>query len=101
MDLTIKTQKANPLLSRKEIVAKINFEGNTPNRKDVQAEVAKAAKVDAKLLIVKKIDNAYGETSATVTAYAYESEEVMKHNERKNLVEKHAGHEPKAEEEEQ
>ncbi|MBN1175545.1 30S ribosomal protein S24e [Candidatus Woesearchaeota archaeon] len=101
MDLTIKNQKENPLLSRKEIVAKINFEGNTPNRKDVQVELAKKAKIDEKLLIIKKIDTLFGETSANITAYAYENEEVMKRNERKNLVEKHKGHEPKVEEEAQ
>lgn len=99
MDLTIKTQKENPLLSRKEIIAKVNFEGSTPKRKDIQAEVAKKAKLDDKLLIIKKIDTKFGECSAEVTAYAYSSEEIMLRNERKNLVEKHAGHEPKTEEE--
>lgn len=98
MDLTIKTQKENELLSRKEITAKVNFEGSTPNRKDIQAEIAKKAKVDAKLLIVKKIDTIFGEPSANITAYAYTNEDVMSRNERKNLVEKHAGHEPKKEE---
>lgn len=101
MDLTIKTQSENPLLNRKEIVAKISFEGNTPKRKDVQEELSKKAKVEEKLLIIKKIDTTFGETSALVTAYAYENEEVMKRNERKNLVEKHKGHEPKTEETEE
>lgn len=99
MDITIKTQNENPLLSRKEITARLSFEGNTPKRKDVQVELAKKAKVDEKLLIIKKIDTKYGETSATITAYSYSSEEIMLRNERKNLVEKHVGHEPKAEEE--
>jgi len=101
MDLTIKTQKENELLSRKEITAKVIFEKSTPTRKDIQAELAKKAKVDAKLLIIKKIDTIFGETSANITAYAYTNENVMKRNERKNLVEKHSGHEPKKEEEAQ
>lgn len=101
MDITIKTQNENQLLSRNEIVAKVNFEGSTPKRKDVQAELAKKAKVDSNLLIVKKIDTSFGETSAQVTAFAYTNEDVMIKTERKNLVEKHAGHEPKEEESEQ
>lgn len=98
MNLTIKEQKNNPLLSRKEITATISFEKSTPKRQEVQKELAKQAKVDEKLLIVKNIYTTFGQPSAKVTAYAYESEEIMKKSERKNLIEKHAGHEPKKEE---
>lgn len=100
MDITVTNQKENPLLSRNEVTAKVIFEKVTPSRKDIQGELAKKVKAKPELFIVKKIDTAYGDTSAIVTAYAYSDEAVMKRIERQNLVEKHAGHDPKEAEEE-
>lgn len=99
MDLTITKQTENPLLSRKEVQAKIVFEGATPNRVDVQKALAKSIKADEKMVIVQTIQTSFGHSNATVVAHAYSDENAMKANERANLLEKHAGHkeEPAAE----
>lgn len=99
MDINIIEDKENKLLSRREIVGKINFEGKTPSRKDLQKEFAKKLKSDEKLTIINSVKTNFGDVSAKVTATVYSDEAVMKAIERKNLVEKHAGHEPKQEEE--
>ena len=99
MNLKIINEQENILLSRKEVTTSINFDGKTPSRKDVQKELAKKLKAKEPMTIIKKIDNEYGSTFAKVSAYIYSDEEVMNKLERKNLIEKHAGHEPKKEEE--
>lgn len=99
MNLKVIQEKENVLLSRKEFVASINFDGTTPSRKEVQKELAKATKSKENMTIIKKIDTEYGSSFAKVTAFVYSNEVVMQKLERKNLIEKHLGHEPKAKEE--
>ena len=100
MNLTINETKENALLFRKEVSATILFEGKTtPSRKEVQAELAKQTKAKATLVLVLQINTNFGEAKAIVKAHIYDNEEVMNTLERKNLVEKHVGHEPKKVEE--
>ncbi len=95
MNLKIIKEKENKLLSRKEVVATINFDGTTPSRKKVQKELAKAVKADEKVVIIKHINTSFGSSFAEVIANVYSDEKVLATLERKNLVEKHIGHEPK------
>jgi len=98
MNISISEQKENTILGRKEITATVLFEGNsTPNRKDIQKEIAKQIKSKEELTIINTIKTNFGEAKATISARAYNDEESMKAIERKNLVEKHAGHEAKEE----
>lgn len=101
MDLQITTQKENPLLSRTEVSAKIQFEGATPSRKDVQQAVAKAVKAKEPMVVIKQVATDYGAPFATVTAFVYNDETAMTRLERKNLLEKHIGHEPAKTEDEE
>lgn len=98
MNLTISEKKENALLSRMEITARLQFEGVTPDRKSVQQEVAKQLKAKEPMVVVKQIATEFGAPFAKVTAYVYSNEAAMTRLERKNLLEKHIGHEPKAEE---
>jgi len=98
MELQIIQEKENNLLSRKEVSAKIMFDGTTPSRKDVQKELAKAIKAKEDMLVIQKIDNGFGTTTAKITANVYSDAKMLERIERKNLVEKHIGHEPKKEE---
>jgi ribosomal protein S24E len=100
MDLQITTQKDNVLLSRNEVTAKIQFEGATPARKIIQKALAKELKAKEPMVIIQQIATEYGSPFATVKAYAYSDETAMQRLERKNLLEKHIGHEPKQEAEE-
>jgi|AntAceMinimDraft_17_1070374.scaffolds.fasta_scaffold213380_3 small subunit ribosomal protein S24e len=99
MNLKVIEKKENILLSRKEVIASINFDGATPKRKDVQKELAKELKAKENMTLIKQIDTEYGSSFAKVTANIYSDEAVMLKLERKNLIEKHLGHEPKKEEE--
>lgn len=100
MDLTLITQNTNKLLSRTEVKAKVTFEGTTPARKQIQAEIAKQLKAKPENVLIISTKTAFGESSAKISAHVYNDEKVMMSLERKNLVEKHTGHEPKQEEEE-
>jgi len=95
MNLKVVKETVNVLLSRKEVVASINFDGTTPSRKDVQKELAKTIKADDKLVIIKHINTNFGSSFAEVIANVYDNEKVLNTLERKNLIEKHLGHEPK------
>lgn len=101
MDLQITTQKENALLSRNEVIGKLQFEGATPSRKDIQKVVAKKLKAKEAMVIIQQVLVEYGTSFAKVTAFVYSDETAMNRLERKNLLEKHIGHEPKKEEAEE
>ena len=77
MKLTIKNEIEQPLLSRKEISAEVAFQGPAPSRKDVAAELAAKASVKPEMLVLFKVDVAYGTNTAKVTAYAYTDKDAM------------------------
>ena len=101
MELSITTKTENKLLSRTEVVARLQFEGVTPSRKDIQQAVAKQMKAKEPMTIIQQVKTEYGAPFATVSAYVYSDEKAMKRLERQNLLEKHIGHEPKKEEAEE
>lgn len=76
MELTIKTQKDNKLLSRTEIIADISFTGATPAQATVKEALAK--KTGKSAIIVKTVGTLRGSQTAVVQAYAYDSEDKMK-----------------------
>ncbi|MGE0793413.1 MAG: hypothetical protein AB7V77_04525 [Candidatus Woesearchaeota archaeon] len=89
MKLTIKEKKENKALSRTEVLAEVVFEKATPNRLEIQDLIAKEAKSDKKLTIIKTIKTSFGKSSALVTAFIYSNADVMNSIERKSLIEKH------------
>lgn len=101
MELKIISQNENKSLFRTEVEASIVFEKTTPTRKDIQKEIAKKLKSKEDLTIIKTVKTAFGEAKATVFANVYTDENVLKTLERKNLIEKHADHEPKQAESEE
>jgi ribosomal protein S24E len=95
MNITIEKQHDNALLKRKEVTAKVIFEGNTtPSRTDIQKAIAKKADDKPELVMVQQILTQFGNASAKIFAHIYADEESLKILERKNLVEKHEGHQP-------
>ena len=77
MEIKLKSQVENPLLSRKELSASILFEGATPSNAEVKAAIAKEAKADESLVATKKISTAVGSKTAAVYAYHYMNKEDM------------------------
>jgi ribosomal protein S24E len=81
MELKINTQKDNKLLNRIEVEATVTFTGATPSRADMVKEIAKQAKADEKLVVIKHIYTDFGTTKATVRAFAYTDEATLKASE--------------------
>ncbi|MBU1201900.1 MAG: hypothetical protein KJ583_00870 [Nanoarchaeota archaeon] len=79
-------QEENKLLERAEIVAEIVFSDATPSRESIRKELAKELKVDAGLVIIKKIETKYGERQALVQANVYKKADVLKKTETKHMV---------------
>lgn len=80
----------NKLLSRREVIAKLEVNKETLSRKDAKAQIAKALKVDEKLIIVKEIKTHFGSKLVQVTANIYENEKVMKITAREHLIKRNA-----------
>ena len=89
MDITLLEEQDKPLLKRKEFSCKVTYEGSTPGRTAMADAIASKVGCDRKLLVVKKIDNNFGETNAIVLCHCYSDEAVMKKLERDNLLSKH------------
>lgn len=78
MQLTITETTEKPILSRTEYLANLEYDKETPSGEQVKdALLAKAKLKDKKLIIIKKIDNIYGEHKAKVCAYAYSDKDSM------------------------
>jgi ribosomal protein S24E len=71
MKLTIKTQKENPLLSRKEVVADIIFTGATPSKDVIKNEVASQFKVQADVVEIREIKTEFGHQKGRALVYVY------------------------------
>lgn len=82
MKFHILDEKENKLLGRKEVLAGIDFDGKTPTISEIHAEAGAHIKTDAKLIVVKKIMQKYGENKAKTTIYIYNSEKEMKNLEK-------------------
>ncbi|MCK4521887.1 MAG: hypothetical protein KAU20_04890 [Nanoarchaeota archaeon] len=78
MELKIKDQKDNKLLSRIEINALLGFQGATPSNDKVRELIAKQMNKEAKLVVVKNIYTKFGSQSADVSAYVYADENKLK-----------------------
>ncbi len=78
MQLNITSKEEKPLLSRTEIMADITFDSATPSKEKIKEKLATILKVDANLIVVKKVFNKFGEKRAGVSAFAYKNEKDMK-----------------------
>ena len=100
MKLTIKS-KQKSALPRTEYTVSVEYDKNTPSRHNLIEALAKETKTDAQLIIIKEIQNNYGERNTVVSMYAYDSSDVLEAIEHKTMKEKNklpVKEEPKAEE---
>ena len=77
MNIHLVKETKNPLLGRKtaefQIEAKI-----TPSRKEVAPAIAKALKVDEKLIVLDKVDQKTGTNVTIAVAKVYDNEEILR-----------------------
>ncbi len=69
-------EKANPLLSRKEVLATINFDSSTPSRRDIIKFIAAKYSTKESLVAIKKVHGRFGKKEALVEGAVYENEKA-------------------------
>lgn len=75
-------KKDNPLLSRQEIIAEMDYEKATPTTASVKDLIAKQANAQPEMVLIKHIQTAFGARHAKIKAYVYTSAEEIKRIER-------------------
>jgi len=76
--MAIKSRKQQELLGREIIVMEMHFDKAAPSNDEAKKKVASEAKVDESLVVVKRINVAYGSTKADVEACIYKDAETLK-----------------------
>ena len=77
MKCTIEQKTENNLLKRLEINGKLIFDKATPSNTDLKKELAGQLKSKEENVLVRNINTAFGESTATFSAYIYESPEAL------------------------
>jgi len=88
MEITIKEEKNNPYLKRKEIFGTMTFTAATPSNEETKKKLAEMTKSNADLIIIKHIYTQFGSQKAKFTAHIYENEDIKKKIEPKKKVKK-------------
>jgi len=91
-------RKPTELLNRENIVARVEFEGATPSRAQLKNQLATKLKAKEELVVVRKINTAFGKSLAIVKAHIYKNEADMKKIEGKSALKRNAKKEEKKEE---
>ncbi|GEM_PF-1150458 len=86
MELSINNKSDNNSLNRQEIDCTVSFDKQMPSRKKLRQEIASAAGVDEKLLIIVSAQGAYGTNTAKVIAHIYKDKESMLATEKEHLL---------------
>ncbi|MEM3597266.1 MAG: 30S ribosomal protein S24e [Candidatus Bathyarchaeia archaeon] len=99
MEITIVSEKKNPLLKRREVHFQIKHDqtGSTPQRLEIRKAVADALKVNVELVFIKKIETKTGTQIATGLANVYDSVEHAKLVEPEYIINRNAPREKKEE----
>jgi ribosomal protein S24E len=90
MELSIKNDRENKLLERREIRASAVYDGKTPTREEIKESISKKLSLNPELVEIVKIDQIYGLKSSAVTAYCYTSKEALERYKRKRGAKKEA-----------
>src|SRR3989338_4186425 len=78
MNLEITEKSKNPLLGRTLLQATISFENKTPSNTDVAKQIAQTLNTKEELVVMRNIYTKYGEHTASVKAYVYDTAEALK-----------------------
>ncbi|MFH0869657.1 MAG: hypothetical protein V1866_01205 [archaeon] len=89
MELQVMKEEHRPLLSRKEITARVAYEAVTPKREEIRKDLAHKLKVKEELVIINRIKPDYGRQSAMVEARVYDDEATLRKLEPRFTLKKH------------
>ncbi|MCD6226980.1 hypothetical protein J7J90_00620 [Candidatus Micrarchaeota archaeon] len=90
MDINIINKFENKLLDREEYELSIDFEGATPKRIQIRDKFSALVNSKPNLTIVKKVFNRAGMHNVLCRVHVYKSEEALKRNEPKYIIDRHA-----------
>jgi len=94
--LFILNEKFNSLLKRREIEARIEHVGmGTPTRSEIREILSKAYSVDKDLVVIRRIDTAYGRGSSRIIARIYSDEDALKKFEHEYILARDSGEKKK------
>ena len=74
MQISVTSKKEEPLLSRTQVNATLEFEKATPSYPEVTSLLATHLKADEKLIAIRHVYNSFGQKKAEVIAYVYSDE---------------------------
>jgi len=97
MKIKIEKEVENPLLQRKEIIGTISEISQTPSRKEVLKQIAAITGATEDRVSIKKIEQKFGENSATIYAKIYKTKEIKEKIEPKHLDKRIGKEKPKEE----
>lgn len=88
MEITIKSDKQNKILNRRELDFVVKYEGPTPSRTDVRKKLCALLNTEINLTLIQSMHSEYGVSEASGYAKIYDSEERMKTVEAKHVLER-------------
>lgn len=77
MELSMKQEKENVLLGRKEVVGNLAFSGTTPSNKEIQEALAKKYNVPTEQVAMKHVFGDFGGITGKFEAHVYTSKEQL------------------------
>lgn len=77
MKLELVKEKEEKLFNRKEILAKLDFEKNTPSKEVIKKELCDHLKFNSELVALTKVKQRFGERSADIFAYVYKDKDSL------------------------
>lgn len=78
MEMKITLKNEEPLLNRQRIEGNISFEASTPSNAELKKKLASSNGCDEKLVAIRRIKTAFGDTKANFVAYIYKDEASLK-----------------------
>ncbi len=85
MELQIIKDRNEPLLKKRTVSIKVNNKG-TPSRIDIKNKLAAIANSRPELIVIERLETAFGKTELNGTASIYESEERLKQMAHQHLL---------------
>ncbi|HID43149.1 MAG TPA: 30S ribosomal protein S24e [Archaeoglobaceae archaeon] len=91
MEIIVEKEHQNPLLRRKEIRFRLEYDAQTPSRSDVRKKLAGLFSANVDNVIIEYIRPEFGKPEAKCYAKIYDSPEDLKSIEAKHIIRRNIG----------
>jgi len=98
MEIIVEKEHHNPLLRRKEIHFRLEYDAQTPSRSDVRKKIAGLFSANVDNVVIEYIKPEFGKTEAKCYAKIYDSHEDLMAIEAKHIIKRNIEEEAEAEE---